>query len=162
MNQQTSSKSKIREASFVTTHAYTTLTNFYETVRDVLCNADLFLRINNPNLIYSLRVVSLLVSCLRFPVASRPLEAGQLVMEERPLTWAPMLDTRPVCLSCLASLSQGPGLYLCPRCGWPMCEPRCAKAEVHRKNVRRTIDDPSVFSEKIVKPWPQTLSPQTP
>ena len=112
-----------------------TLTNFYKTVRGVLYNVACFYA--SLNQIYNLRVDNLVLSCSRFPVAARALQAGQLVMEERPLTWAPMLDTRPVCLSCLASISQGPGLYLCPRCGWPMCGPRCAKAEVHRKNVRR-------------------------
>ena len=38
----------------------------------------------------------------RFLVASRDLRCGELVLEEPSLTWAPSLDTEPVCLTCAA------------------------------------------------------------
>jgi hypothetical protein len=41
----------------------------------------------------------------RYPVASKDLKAGDTILEEKPLSWAPMLDTRPVCLTCLDNVS---------------------------------------------------------
>jgi len=64
----------------------------------------------------------------RYPVASRDLRAGDTILEEKPLSWAPMLDTRPVCLTCLDNVT---GSYHCPTCGWPMCSKTCAQKDVH-------------------------------
>ena len=44
-----------------------------------------------------------------------------------------MLDTRPVCLSCVTSLARGG--YQCARCGWPLCSAACARADIHSDNV---------------------------
>jgi len=78
----------------------------------------------------------------RYPVASRDLKAGDTILEEKPLSWAPMLDTRPVCLTCLENVT---GSYHCPSCGWPMCSKACAQTAVH-KNM-----ECSVFSSSKVK-----------
>ena len=45
----------------------------------------------------------------RHCVASRDLQCGDLVLEEQALSWAPGLDTRPVCLTCAAHVSWGGG-----------------------------------------------------
>jgi len=78
----------------------------------------------------------------RYPVASRDLRAGEIILEENPLSWAPMLDTMPVCLTCLESVR---GSYHCPLCGWPMCGSSCAKAVTHSSM------ECAVFASKKVK-----------
>jgi len=76
----------------------------------------------------------------RFVVANKDLGVGDTVMEERPLSWAPMLDSPPICLNCAKFLQKKS--YRCPVCGWPMCNSKCAKAAVHRDQECR------VFKEK--------------
>jgi len=78
----------------------------------------------------------------RYPVAKRDLKVGEVILEETPLSWAPMLDTKPVCLTCLNDVS---GSFHCPVCGWPMCNKKCAKAAVHKEI------ECSVFSKAKVK-----------
>eukprot|EP00092_Neocalanus_flemingeri_P005018 GFUD01005395.1.p1 GENE.GFUD01005395.1~~GFUD01005395.1.p1 ORF type:complete len:523 (+),score=168.51 GFUD01005395.1:74-1570(+) len=72
----------------------------------------------------------------RYPVANRDLKAGETILEEKPLSWAPMLDTRPVCLTCLDNVT---GSYHCPTCGWPMCSKTCAQSAVHRNKECSTF-----------------------
>jgi len=75
----------------------------------------------------------------RMVVANRDIAVGDLVMEERPLSWAPMLDSPPVCLTCAKFLQKK--CYKCPSCGWPMCGSKCAKASVHRDQECRVYKE---------------------
>ena len=68
----------------------------------------------------------------RHLVASKDLRPDDVILEEQPLSWAPMLDTTPICLTCVADVN---GEYCCFRCGWPMCGSSCAKKLVHKDQV---------------------------
>merc|ERR1712083_170739 len=80
----------------------------------------------------------------RHMVAARDIKAGEVIMEDIPLTYGPVVFTgnlvgcRPVCLSCSHWVT---GSYLCDGCNWPMCGESCARAPIHK------IQECSVFQE---------------
>ena len=53
----------------------------------------------------------------RFVVASRDIEAGEVIMEEPPITVGPRQFTGVVCLGCHKQID---GNFRCD-CGWPIC-----------------------------------------
>lgn len=64
-------------------------------------------------------------------VATRQIEAGQLIFKETPLTVGPLHETKPVCLVCWKTVD---GSYQCKKCKLPMCSLECAEAEIHTLN----------------------------
>jgi len=57
-------------------------------------------------------------------VASRSIKAGEVVFTDSPLVVGPSAITLPVCLACYVPVD---GSYKCPKSGWPLCGPTCAK-----------------------------------
>ena len=51
-------------------------------------------------------------------VASRDIEAGELVFKEEPLAFGPNHTALPCCLDCMKSLGKE-DTYVCPECGLP-------------------------------------------
>ncbi|XP_059093239.1 SET domain-containing protein SmydA-8-like isoform X3 [Tigriopus californicus] len=64
-------------------------------------------------------------------MATRRIEAGQLIFKETPLTVGPLHETKPVCLVCWKAVD---GSYQCEKCHLLMCSLECAEAEIHVKN----------------------------
>jgi len=64
----------------------------------------------------------------RFVVATRDIEPLELVMWDNAAALGPRMGTAPVCLQCLKPVD---GSYMCPECGWPMCDEKCAKGRSH-------------------------------
>ena len=58
-------------------------------------------------------------------LANRSIKEGEIILQEAPLVFGPAQQTVPVCLGCYVPVD---GSYKCPRSGWPMCGPTCAKA----------------------------------
>ena len=57
-------------------------------------------------------------------VANRDIQAGEIILEEQPLTFGPVCSTgcyRPV-----------DGSFLCSECGWPMCCQACCNMQQHK------------------------------
>jgi len=67
-------------------------------------------------------------------VANRNLEEGEVILTEAPLVIGPSQMTIPVCLACYTPVD---GSYKCPKSGWPLCGPSCAK--LVSKNVEVVI-----------------------
>lgn len=68
-------------------------------------------------------------------VASRDIEAGELVFKEEPLAFGPNHTALPCCLDCMKSLGKE-DTYVCPECGLPVCEEMCAYGEEHQKECQ--------------------------
>ncbi|XP_017045855.2 SET domain-containing protein SmydA-8 [Drosophila ficusphila] len=62
----------------------------------------------------------------RYLEASRPLEAGEMLIREEPLAIGPCVSGDPVCLGCYRPVSLDKVQYRCPRCAWPLCDASCA------------------------------------
>ena len=69
----------------------------------------------------------------RHMVASRDIAAGEIVMEDFPLTFGPMVSSavKPLCLGCYRPLERGRRVD-CERCGWPLCSEQCGERPGHR------------------------------
>jgi len=65
----------------------------------------------------------------RYMVATRDMAAGELIFTDPPLLIGPKQITEPVCLACYRPVD---GSYKCKKCGFPMCDRSCAKAESHQ------------------------------
>jgi len=57
-------------------------------------------------------------------LANRDIKAGEIILREAPLVHGPSQMTIPVCLDCYTPVD---GSYKCPKSGWPLCGPTCAK-----------------------------------
>ena len=64
----------------------------------------------------------------RYLVASRDIQAGEVVWYDTPLEAGPNQLTTPVCLGCYASVSCD---FKCSNCLYPMCSPDCSRQERH-------------------------------
>jgi len=58
-------------------------------------------------------------------VATKNIKADEIILQEAPLVFGPAQQSAPVCLACFIPVD---GSYKCPRSGWPLCGPTCAKA----------------------------------
>uniref|UniRef100_A0A0K2TV79 Protein msta n=2 Tax=Lepeophtheirus salmonis TaxID=72036 RepID=A0A0K2TV79_LEPSM len=89
----------------------------------------------------------------RYLVATRDLKPGELILMEAPTIIAPMAVTPPVCLSCYAPVD---GRYMCPLCGWPMCNEICRNSPAHIPECRITAErgSPIKIAVTINKPFP--------
>ena len=58
----------------------------------------------------------------RHMLAARDIAAGEVVMEDTPLTYGPLTSAgvRPMCVGCYRSLAPGHEVR-CRLCGWPVC-----------------------------------------
>jgi len=65
-------------------------------------------------------------------VASRDIKAGEVIFVDNPLVVGPSSVTVPVCLLCYTPVD---GSYKCPKSGWPLCGPTCAKRVEHNPEV---------------------------
>jgi len=58
-------------------------------------------------------------------LANRDIKEGEIILQESPLVFGPAQQTAPVCLACYVPVD---GSYKCPRSGWPLCGPTCARS----------------------------------
>jgi len=65
----------------------------------------------------------------RLMVTTRKVLAGQTLFLEEPIVHGPNQVGSPICLSCYASVTLE---YTCEKCGYPMCDDECAKANGHQ------------------------------
>jgi len=70
----------------------------------------------------------------RYLVATRDLKPGEMIISETPLVMGPQAVTIPVCLACYKPATNK---YTC-KCGWPMCNATCAKAQCHEGECNLT------------------------
>jgi len=90
----------------------------------------------------------------RFLVATRDLKPGEMIISETPLVMGPQAVTIPVCLACYKPATNK---YLCPKCGWPLCNSSCAKAAAHEAECTLTAARGSPIqmpSSAFNKPYP--------
>ncbi len=73
----------------------------------------------------------------RFVVAARDIKAGEVIIEEQPVTVGPKQFTVPVCLGCYRDLFEEDSVW-CSKCGWPLCSSDCQEAPIHK--VEKVID----------------------
>lgn len=66
-------------------------------------------------------------------VAARDIDAGEVLLEERPLVVGPKAASLAVCLTCYA---RPPTNALCSGCGWPSCGPACSASASHRDECK--------------------------
>jgi len=69
----------------------------------------------------------------RYVVASRDIKPCEPILRETPAVIGPYTPTSPLCLSCYSSVSLESEPFLCPDCGLPMCNAKCAASEVHKQ-----------------------------
>ena len=65
-------------------------------------------------------------------VAATNIKEGEIILQESPLVVGPAQQTLPVCLSCYTPVD---GSYKCPRSGWPLKGPECARAVAKNPEV---------------------------
>jgi hypothetical protein len=71
----------------------------------------------------------LLIGILRHLVATRTIEAGEIVLKENPLIFGPE-GQNAVCLGCYQKVTKNSPR--CQKCGFPVCSKDCADLEMHR------------------------------
>ena len=64
----------------------------------------------------------------RMMVTTKYVKAGETLFMEEPIVFGPSQEGFPVCLTCCALITTE---YLCPGCGYPMCDETCAKDPCH-------------------------------
>ena len=82
-------------------------------------------------------------------VAARSIRAGEVIMEDSPLTYGPLSSSgvSPLCLGCYRSLSgrgKGRGWVRCQGCGWPVCSEECSMRPGHRDLECRLFSEAGV------------------
>lgn len=73
----------------------------------------------------------------RHMVATRDIKQGEMILKEKPAIFGPKMSSAPSCLSCGLKLEpikkeDKYDFYKCSSCNWPMCGPKCEKAEIHK------------------------------
>ena len=68
----------------------------------------------------------------RYIIASRNIEAGEVIFAEEAFALGPAHDSLPSCLNCFKVANPEDG-YLCPKCHLPVCDEMCAEGEEHAK-----------------------------
>jgi len=76
----------------------------------------------------------------RHMVATRNIKAGEIIMEDMPLTFGPVCSTgvKPMCLGCYRHVD---GSVCCETCGWPMCSVNCSNKMQHRDQECQMFKD---------------------
>lgn len=77
----------------------------------------------------------------RILVATRDIEATELILSEKPAAVGPCTNTSPRCLNCLLSLSSIPesSIVYCEKCNYPFCSEACSTSELHVDNECATF-----------------------
>ena len=70
-------------------------------------------------------------------IATRDIPADGVILTEAPLVSGPPTMTAPLCLGCYKYVN---GSYLCPKCNYPMCGPKCSES-IHHQPECRVIHD---------------------
>ena len=64
-------------------------------------------------------------------VATRDIKPGEVIFTEKPLSFGPSENTKPVCIGCYS-----PTITIdsprCKRCGFPVCSEKCSQIPEHR------------------------------
>jgi len=82
----------------------------------------------------------------RYIVAARDIQPGEVIFTDQAACIGPDNSSKPLCLGCFRKVS---GIYKCPRCHWPMCQPSCTASPYH-------IEECQLFMKrgaKITIPW---------
>jgi hypothetical protein len=68
-------------------------------------------------------------------VATRTIEAGDIILKENPLTFGPSLESEtPICLGCCKEVTtKSPR---CEKCGFPVCSKVCADSKMHQNECK--------------------------
>eukprot|EP00096_Caligus_rogercresseyi_P006994 TRINITY_DN2418_c0_g2_i1.p1 TRINITY_DN2418_c0_g2~~TRINITY_DN2418_c0_g2_i1.p1 ORF type:complete len:531 (+),score=146.39 TRINITY_DN2418_c0_g2_i1:103-1695(+) len=89
----------------------------------------------------------------RYMVAARNIKAGEIILQEFPLSYGPSSPKEPLCLGCYSPLSRKEPHILCPGCGFPLCSTDCSKLPEHRdfecttlQESKYRVDPESVWS----------------
>ena len=77
----------------------------------------------------------------RIVVATRDIEATELILAEKPAAVGPCTNTPPRCLNCLVLLSSIPesSVVYCDKCNFPFCSEACSRSDVHVNNECATF-----------------------
>ncbi|CAL8127363.1 unnamed protein product [Orchesella dallaii] len=80
-----------------------------------------------------------------YVVASRTIEAGELIVLERPISIGPYSppDMLPLCLTCCKDIGLS---SKCSKCRWPVCGQECEESPLHASN------ECEIFSKNNVRP----------
>ena len=89
-------------------------------------------------------------------VATREIKPGETIFTEKPLSFGPSENTKPVCIGCYSSniTKDSPR---CKYCGFPVCTDKCSEIPEHRdyecailrKNNYKVLNEEVVFRESI-------------
>lgn len=91
----------------------------------------------------------------RYLIATRDIQAGEVMLKEKPIIAGPSQITGPVCLGCLRELRRDKFVE-CGKCGWPMCDAKCLAASDHRLECDMTVQkgNGKVSIKDFVSPHP--------
>ena len=67
----------------------------------------------------------------RHMVAVRDIKPGEVIFTEKPLSFGPSENTKPVCIGCY-SPTISKDSPCCKRCGFPVCSNKCSEIPEHR------------------------------
>lgn len=81
----------------------------------------------------------------RHMIATRDIKQGEMILKEKPAVMGPRISCTPQCLSCAIKLEPNKvgdkyEFYYCSSCNWPMCGPKCEKADVHKAECKIMTD----------------------
>jgi hypothetical protein len=71
----------------------------------------------------------LLIGIFRHLVASRTIEAGEIILKENSLIFGPQ-GSKTICLGCCLIVTENSPR--CEKCGYPLCSKACANSEMHK------------------------------
>ena len=67
-------------------------------------------------------------------MATRDIKPGEVIFRERPVTFGPSENSKPVCLGCYRRIRGKKQSVECRGCGYPMCSEECSSEPEHRDN----------------------------
>ena len=73
----------------------------------------------------------------RYVVAARDIAPCEPILRELPAVLGPYTPTSPLCLACYTNVDMA-STFLCPDCGLPLCNEKCAASPIH-KQVNRCM-----------------------
>nr|XP_013189670.1 unnamed protein product [Amyelois transitella] len=93
----------------------------------------------------------------RHMIATRDIKAGEMILKEKPAVIGPRISCAPHCLGCGKKLEPMKiedkyDYYKCSMCNWPMCGPKCEKADVHKPECKTMSDRKYKCTIKYEKP----------
>ena len=87
----------------------------------------------------------------RIMVTTRKVKAGETLFMEEPIVHGPNQDGSPICLTCYSAVSLD---FLCPGCGYPMCDEECSAHPCHEAECHVLGRGPApVFSEGLTEAY---------